>query len=204
MRRHKVISIIILALILTSCDTSRRKSSHQQDYITNSTNHEVDSWSKLKYKSGQVIYAEISRDTTNCPELLNNSSQCIWTFFTLTDTTNGIVVKHEQQHIGCGTKATASLTIIKTDNDTIRVLDLCNQSNYLVGCKVKIEPVANPNFQVQIPSYLLARGQQLKKMKSRKKDYRKNKTENELPVWCSNEFDRVILKTTWGNIISDN
>jgi hypothetical protein len=74
----------------------------------------------------------------------------------------------------------------------------------LVGCKVKIEPVANPNFQVLIPSYLLARGQQLKKMKSRKKDYRKNKTENELPVWCSNEFDRVILKTTWGNIISDN
>jgi hypothetical protein len=59
MRRHKVISIIILALILTSCDTSKRKSSHQQDYITDSTYQNVDTSSKLKYKTEQVIRAEI-------------------------------------------------------------------------------------------------------------------------------------------------
>lgn len=61
MSRHKdkVISIIILALVLTSCDTSYRKSSHQKDYITDSTYQEVDTSSKLKYKSGQVIHAEI-------------------------------------------------------------------------------------------------------------------------------------------------
>jgi hypothetical protein len=140
-------------------------------------------------------------DTIKYPKLLWNSFQCKWQFFILTDTIQGIIIKHEQQTIGCGTIATASLTIIKTENDTIRVLDLCNLMEYKTGQKVKIVPDTAPNFQVHIPSYTLITGYPVKKRSKKEKEEQKKKTEAESKIWHSNEFDESVLKTTWGEII---
>lgn len=150
-------------------------------------------------------FGQIDCDTTKYPKLLSNSYQCKWTFFTLADTVNGIILKHEKQNTGCGLFATASLTIIITDNDTIRVLDLCNQNDYSIGQNIKIVPGAAPNFQVHIPSYILISGQKKKKKKMTRQEKEESKkiTEKELSIWNSNDFDQKILKTTWGQIVAD-
>ena len=73
------------------------------------------------------VFGQVDCDTAKYSKLLSNSFQCKWNFFQFNDTIEGIIIQHERQMTGCGVLATASLTIIKTDNDTIRVLDLCNQ-----------------------------------------------------------------------------
>lgn len=142
------------------------------------------------------VFGQVDCDTAKYSKLLSNTYQCKWEFFQLEDTIKGVVIKHEQQMTGCGVLATASITIIKTDNDTIRVLDLCNKDNYIEGQKVKIIPRTEPQFQVNIPCYIL--------IDRRKKGDKNRKTkEVEKNIWHSNNFDESILKTTWGEIINE-
>ena len=122
-------------------------------------------------------------DTTRYPKLLGNSFQCKWAFFKLSDTTQGIVIKYEKQSTPCGVLATASLAIIKTKQDTIRVIALCDENNYRVGQKVKLIPANEPSFQVNIPSYY---------------DYF-DKTKKKYYI-RSNSFDETVVRTTWAHI----
>lgn len=132
-------------------------------------------------------FAQLNCDSVKYSKIINNSYACNWQFFRLTGATKGVVIKHEKQTTACGVLATASLTIIKTDTDTIRVINLCNQNDYTVGQKVKIQPKSEPQFQVYIPCSF-----------SKEKVEKENTTEK--IRWHSNSFDKSISKTTWGLI----
>jgi hypothetical protein len=152
------------------------------------------------------VFGQVDCDTTKYPKLLSNSYQCKWIFINLTDTIEGIIVKHERQITGCGVLATASLTIIKVDNDTIRVIDLCNNKEYSIGQRVKVISETEPKFQVDIPHYILILEQKVKgrkKITKQQKEERIITLEKELYIWYSNEFDEIILRTTWGQIINE-
>lgn len=142
------------------------------------------------------VFGQVDCDTAKYSKLLSNTYQCKWEFFQLEDTIMGVVIKHEQHMIECGVLATASLTIIKTDNDTIRVLDLCNKDNFIEGQKVKIIPRTEPQFQVYIPSYIIIDRRKKGDKKRKTKEVKKN-------IWHSNNFDESVLKTTWGEIINE-
>ena len=131
--------------------------------------------------------AQTECDTIEFHKLINNSFQCRWTFFQLPDTISGTIIRHDRQEVGCGIIATASLAIIKTDNDTIRVIDLCSQDSFKTGQKIKIDPGKEPSFQVWIPSnYDIV-----------------DKKEHKYFTW-SNDFDATILKTAWGHLTAIN
>ena len=149
---------------------------------------------------GPEVFGQVESDTLMCQKLNNNSFQCKWIFFSLSETIEGVVVKHEKQTGGCGVWANASLTIIKTANDTIRVLDLCNQEDYSLRDSVRIAPEIEPKFEVFIPSHILISTNTKKKMTKHEKVERKKITQRELSVWRSNDYDERILKTTWGQI----
>jgi hypothetical protein len=136
------------------------------------------------------VFGQPDYDTTKY-KLSNNSYQRNWTFFTLTDTIEGIVVKHERQVEDCGVVATASLTIIKVNNDTIRVLNLCNNKNYSKGRRVTIIPRAQPKYQVIIPFKI-----------EPPKNVGEKEKQKKIPKKCyTDKYDYRILKTTWGVII---
>jgi hypothetical protein len=149
-----------------------------------------------------TVFGQADCDTIKYTKLLSNSYQCKWTFFTLNDTIEGVIVKHERQ-TSCGGIATASLSIVKIDRDTIRVLDLCNIEDYKVGQRVKIIPGAEPKFQVHIPSYIIITGYRKRKMTKQEKKEQKKITKKELSLWRANDYDERILKTTWVQLINE-
>ena len=140
-------------------------------------------WTAFLTLTGGTVFGQTNCDTTKYAKLLNNSSQCWWTFFQLTDTITGTILRHEKQMVACGHLAGASLTIVKTEKDTVRVIDLCNGKNYVKGQKIKIIPRTEPTFQVNLPFHV------------KWVDKGKNKY-----ILISNKFDKVVLKTTWGHI----
>lgn len=77
-----------------------------------------------------------------------------WNYFSLTDTVIGRVLFHAKAPFLCGTMATASLTVIKTNKeDTIRVLWLCNTdvTFFKKSAIVKVYPQKKPDFSVIFP-----------------------------------------------------
>ena len=129
------------------------------------------------------------------PKLLSNSGQCKWGFIKLNTLTKGIVIEHNKASGSCGVRAFASLSIIKINNDTIRVLDMCNQNLYTTGQKVQIIPADEPGFQVDIPYYCFIDGQKV----IRKKEKKNHQSEDKF-IAHSNNFDNTIFKTTWGQL----
>jgi len=128
-------------------------------------------------------FGQVLCDEKKHYQLLNNSFQCKWVFFNLKDTVSGIVLKHERKVEPCGAWASATVTIVKCGLDTIRVLDLCSESNFSKGQKVKISPADNPGYQVYIPFYYDVIDEITNQHISR-----------------TNEYDERILRTTWGTI----
>ena len=141
-----------------------------------------------------IAFGQTECDSIKYPKLLNNSYQCKWTFFKLDKSIEGIIIEHDKAQGSCGTRAFASLTIVKTDKDTIRILGLCNENLYLIGQKVKVSPENEPSFQVHLPSTFIdgVRG-------TNKKGKRK-KQEPPILVPTATAFDKSIIKTTWGQI----
>jgi hypothetical protein len=75
-----------------------------------------------------------------------------WQYFSLRDSTTGQVIFHAKAIVLCGVLATASLTIIKTTNGTIRVLELCNTTKDFKKYKfVKVKPQERPAFDITLP-----------------------------------------------------
>lgn len=68
-----------------------------------------------------------------------------------------IILDYTSAGCSCGGKSCASNTIGKTiDNDTIRILSLCNNdTTYQLGDRVKVIPTEKPNFNVMIAQYWL-------------------------------------------------
>jgi hypothetical protein len=137
-----------------------------------------------------VLVSKVSFAQTDCDErrnlrLRNNSFQCKWVYFRIKDSAVGIVVKHEKQRVSCGASAAACVTIVKTGNDTIRVIGVCNDYNYYRGQKITIFPGQMPDFQVEIPF---------------KYDVIDEKTGKF--IMRTNAYDETIFKTTFGEIFN--
>ena len=105
-----------------------------------------------------------------------------WQYFDLKDTIQGIILRHQGAGVDCGNMAFGSVSIIKTDKDTIRVLDLCNMESIDEGRIITIYPDEKPSFGVVFPTERLS--------------YERNDTIYEMP----SKYDRKILKTTWGSL----
>lgn len=141
-----------------------------------------------------TLWGQINCDTIKYPKLLGNSYQCKWIIFKLDKPIEGIIIEHYPAMAGCGTSAFASLSIIKIDNDTIRVIGLCNENLYPIGQKIKIYPAEEPTFQVHIPSSFID-GNRVEKKKAKRKSQ-----VNPNVVVTTGSFDNTILKTTWGRL----
>lgn len=149
------------------------------------------------------VFGQVNCDTIKHPKLMGNKYQCRWNIFQLPDTISGIVVDHDQQMIGCGVWATASVTILKVDNDTIRILDLCNNEAYAIGQRITVVPSAEPEFQVLIANKIYVEGKKIKgkkRVKLNKQQKQEQRKNIELANLHLKYLDEFILKTTWGQI----
>jgi len=113
-----------------------------------------------------------------------NSTQEEWKFFTLKDTILVKVIYHARAQALCGTTSTASITIVKTqNNEIIRVLDLCNTSDkYKVNQIIKIAPSVVRAKEYSLPF-----------------EFVKNKGSGKIEAVPN--YDLKVTKTTWGVLI---
>lgn len=110
-----------------------------------------------------------------------------WNFIKLQDTLQGVVIKHNKQIFTCGHLNAASLTIVLSGTDTLRIIDVCNLDDYEKGMTILIAPDNNEYFGVNIPSFIQGK-------------YRK-RTENQT---YTNEFDEIVETTAFGEIEKNN
>lgn len=130
-----------------------------------------------------TIFAQTECSDVKSAKILTNSYQCFWEFFEIQDTLEATVIAHESAYVPCAFKATASVTILKVEEDTIRVLDVCNLEDYKIGAAVKVSAISVPHYKVSIPTY-----------------FYKDVTTNSYIYRC-NEYDASVQRTTWGHII---
>ncbi len=125
-----------------------------------------------------------------------------WVYFKLTDTVTGEIIINDKFECGCGVLALAAVSIVKTERDTIRVIDGCNTNSYSKGQKVKIIP--REGGGAELSQYLLPiSGGPCVLVKKRflSKKFKELKViDSGYPLF--NEYDKTILKTTWGQIIA--
>ena len=133
--------------------------------------------------TARTVSAQTDCDKIRNLKLLNNSYQCKWSFYKLKDSLVGTVIKFHPQPIQCGPDASASLTILKVGEDTVRILDFCNDIVFKKGQKVKVNPQDEPPFQVSIPFYFDFLDELQRIVVSR-----------------TNVYDETIINTTWGEL----
>ena len=105
-----------------------------------------------------------------------------WEYFKLLDTTEVTIIEHFRAKIVCGPVTSTSLTIAKTKNgDIIRLLNICNLTDYDKNQIVKVIPGVEPT-KVSMPFTQI-----------------KNK---ETQLYEPSEYDLKILKTTWVSFLN--
>jgi hypothetical protein len=110
-----------------------------------------------------------------------NSYDENWKFFELDEPIKARVLIHLPSTGLCGNIAFASVSIVQTkDEQTFRILDLCNNSNISENEIVKIIPAKKPEFSVLLPSRTFINPQTEKA-----EQY---------------DWDKETLKTTYGHI----
>lgn len=146
-------------------------------------------------------------------------SSCEWDFFDLEKTVQGEVLCHEylpqnfscrgltynslisivnndyQMYSFCPGKSCLSMTILKVNQDTIRVLSFSEES-YEIGAQLYIVPdktIRKENEELHFIAHALERTT-VKKKRGWKKEYKK--AQAQLP----DRFDEVVLKTTRGSL----
>ena len=112
-------------------------------------------------RSGQVSQDGITVSTKTIRVAESMSSSC-FNYLTTKDTIQGTVLLHFCASGLCGRMAFASLTILQTNRDTVRVLEMCNScSNNKVLVKndsVTFIPTERPPFSVGLPMIRLVNG----------------------------------------------
>ncbi|WMX13141.1 hypothetical protein [Aureispira sp. CCB-E] len=131
------------------------------------------------------LFSFQSFSQSNC-----HRNQCNWEYISTTEKIKGIVLSNEISVGNCGGRAYASITIIKTHNDTLRILELCNLEDYSLGEEIFITPIKKPTFSVSIGSNYI-----LPKIKNKQVS-----KEEKLPT----RFDKTVLKSIWGEISKIN
>ena len=86
----------------------------------------------------------------------------------------------------CGIEWTASVCIIKTENDTIRAILQCFHEELKKGQKVTIGPDTEPDFDVGVPV---------------DSKFFQLTSKNGKPLWRINKFDTIVTKTVFGRIL---
>ena len=98
----------------------------------------------------------------------------------------GYVIDYVKMPRRCGIEWTASVCILRTENDTIRVILQCFQKELKKGQKVIITQVKEPDTDVGVP------------MDS---EFFQNTSKNGKPIWRINKYDALISKTVFGHVI---
>jgi hypothetical protein len=109
------------------------------------------------------------------------SSDKNWQYFELEKAIDVKIINHLPSPALCGNFAFASVTIVETkDGEKIRILDLCNTSNYKENETVKVWPAQKPEFNVMFPNRMF-----------------KNSTNNQVKPF---ETDLKVFKTAYGSL----
>ena len=110
---------------------------------------------------------------------INSNSDNNWEYFELENEIEAKIIDHLPAPALCGNLAFASVTIVQSkDGEIIRILDLCNTSNYNENEIVKILKAKKPEFNVMLPYRMI------KNPKTKQYEYFEN--------------DVKILKTAYG------
>ena len=113
--------------------------------------------------------------------MIRSNRDITWEYFELESTIDVKIINHIPAPALCGTIAFASVTIVETkEGQKIRILDLCNSSDYNENEIVKISPQKKPKFNVMLPYRMI------KNVKTKQNEY--------------SELDIKILKTAYGNL----
>lgn len=114
-------------------------------------------------------------------QIITYKSDANWQYFNLEKAIDVKIINHLQSLTLCGNTAFASVTIVETkEGEKIRILDLCNTSNYEENEIVKVLPAVKPQFNVLFPN----------------RTY-KNPETNQIEPF---ELDLKVLKTTYGSL----
>jgi hypothetical protein len=104
-----------------------------------------------------------------------------WQYFELEKAIEVKIINHLPAPALCGNLAFASVTIAETkEGEKIRILDLCNTSNYKENEIVKVWPEKKPEFGVIFPNRML----------------KNTKTKKNEPF----KIDLEVLKTAYGSL----
>ena len=119
---------------------------------------------------------------TNENLLISSDLDAKWEYFELKKEIEVKIINHIPATAFCGSFAFASATIVETEiGEQIRIIDLCNMSNYKENEMVKVVPDKKPEFSVMIPHRI-----------------------SKNPITKQNEpseLDLKIVKTTYGRIL---
>jgi hypothetical protein len=76
-----------------------------------------------------------------------------WNYFESENRTKGVVLYYKPAEYACGKISTASITIVKLlNNDTIRVISICNTAIFKEDEYIDILPVSIPLVKPILPS----------------------------------------------------
>jgi hypothetical protein len=135
------------------------------------------------FSISSVCYSQNNKEAAKALEYII-STQRQWKFFKLRDSINAEVIIHFKcirDKINSISQC-ASATIVKTQTgDSIRILDLANYNYYQSGQKIKIIPAKKPSVKTHYP-FLFSNDTLTGELSS------------------SSNFDKTILRTTWGKI----
>ena len=89
---------------------------------------------------------------THEKELIGSGCSKNWQYFRPDYIISGYVIFHKKALAFCGHNIMVSVTLIKTEIDTIRVIELCNVSkDFEVSQKVSVWPSKVPETKVNLP-----------------------------------------------------
>ena len=135
-----------------------------------------------------TLFAFLTFGIYNCKTIPTKESQITtfssdknWQYFELEKAIDVKIINHLPSPALCGNFAFASVTIVETeDGEKIRILDLCNTSNYKESEMVKVWPAKKPEFSVMFPNRML-----------------KNSKTNKVEPF---DIDLKVLKTAYGSL----
>lgn len=125
---------------------------------------------------------------TPCPQpktadLYPNSYQCYWEVSLLSDTLHdATVLAHTVNHTPCAFEPSAAVTIVRHGADTLRILDLCHDTDLRTGSTISIAPVAAPHQRVRIPAHFTKAPQ------------------GHYLYHCQPAYDALVQRTHWGQL----
>jgi hypothetical protein len=129
-----------------------------------------------------------AHSSRNCHHLLSAPAQCNWDFFDIKGSLQGTIICWEQAQKNERDQNAASVAILKTSKETVRVLLPGNYATFQKGAHIKIAPAKEPDADLAVP---LDRDFYLSEEKRGAK-----------PVFRINIYDNSILKTTWGKVVN--